>query len=351
MKNPYEVLEIQKDATEEDIKKAYRKLAFQYHPDKNPNDKTAEEKFKEVSAAYEILNNPEKRKLYDTYGTADPRVAQQAGQDGFIDPLDFVRRAGGFGFDFADIFGGVPHSKGHMRGQDLQHGLTISFMDAALGATKTISVDYPYRCDVCRGTGAENGTAIKQCETCGGQGKLGQRQGFMQILRTCPGCQGKGNTVITKCPHCSNGMKTKNEILKVSIPVGIDNGSVLRLSGKGMPGEGGFENGDLYLQINIIPHNKFKRDGLTIFVEEEIDYLDSILGTKINVETIHGIMKLKIPAGTQPGSILKIKEKGIIKNEGHKGDHLVGIKVTVPSKLSAEEKALLEQLKTLKTKG
>jgi len=351
MKNPYEVLEIQKGATEKDIKKAYHRLAVQFHPDHNPNDATAEEKFKEISAAYEVLSDPEKRELYDTHGTTDPRAAAPGHDAGYIDPLEFIRRAGGFGGRTVDdLFGGSPYSKRSMQGQDLQDTINITFIEAAMGANKTIAINYPSKCNFCKGTGAENGTALKQCETCNGQGKIGQRNGFMQILSTCPGCRGKGHTILSKCQHCKNGMEIKTDTLKVSIPAGIDAGSILRLSGKGMPGEGGFESGDMYLRINIIPHAKFKRDGLTVFVEEEIDYIDAILGTKINIDTIHGIMKLTIPAGTQPGSVLKVKEKGIIKNERSKGDHLVGIKVNVPSKLSEDAKSLLEQLKALKTK-
>lgn len=350
MKNPYEVLGISKDANDEDIKKAYRKLAFQYHPDKNPNDKTAEEKFKEVGSAYDILTSPEKKQMYDAHGTIDPRevYSSQGPDTGYIDPIEFIRRAGGFG----DIFGHDAHSqKSNLRGEDVQYTISISFIEAALSATKTISVDYPLACSSCKGTGAAGATALKICEQCHGHGKIGQRQGFMHIMHTCQTCSGKGKIIITPCTDCVGGIKSKNETIKVSIPAGIEHGNILRLSGKGMPSQHGLENGDMYLRVNIAPHVKFKRDGLTIFSEEEIDYIDAILGTKINIDTIHGMIALKIPAGTQPGSMLKISEKGIIKSDGTKGNHLVGIKVTVPSQTTQEEKDLIEKLRILKQRG
>lgn len=343
MKNPYEVLGIPKEAKEDEIKKAYRKLALEHHPDHNAGSPESEEKFKEINAAYETLNDPEKRNLYDTYGTTDPRQAQGS----TVDPFDFVRQSGGFGFppDFFDFNNnyGRQH-KQSTKGSDITRNLSVTFMEAALGTTKDITIDYPYQCTSCHGTGAEFGKALKKCETCGGQGKLGQTNGFMQVIRTCPACRGKGKIILITCPDCSGGNKIRSETIKVHIPIGIDNGSGLRVSGKGMPSAITGEAGDLFLIIDMAPHPKFKRDRTTIYSEEEIDYIDAVLGTKIEVETIHGPVNLKIPAGTQPNNVLKIKGKGI-KNDDVEGDHLVGLKVIIPTRLSAKEKELLEQLK------
>ena len=343
--NPYEVLGIKKDANEQEIKKAFRELAFKYHPDRN-KDAGAEDKFKEISAAYEILSDPDKKNLYDTTGATSAREAHQ-NQGPTVDPFDIFRRAGGFGdwFDFDNNFGKQQNQRKQVRGQDITRMLEIDFLDAAKGAVKNVSIDYPYACTSCKGTGAEHGTSLQQCTNCGGKGKVGQRQGFMQILSTCQNCKGKGQNILIKCPDCIGGNKTKNETIKLTIPAGIEDGNAMKVAGKGQAGLFGNENGDLYLVISVKSHPKFKRDHTTIYSEQAIDYLDAILGTKVDVETIHGSVTLKIPAGIQPGHILKIKEKGIIKDREAKGDHLVGIKITIPTNLSAEEKTLLEKLR------
>ncbi len=342
MKNPYEVLGISKEATDDDIKKAYRQLALKYHPDHNQGSKESEEKFKEINSAYETLVDPEKRKTYDTFGTIDPRATSN---NGYIDPMEFIRRAGGFPDWFASEQ--YEQSNRSVRGDDIQKSITITFMDAALGATKNVSIDYPYECPTCKGTGAKDKESVEQCKMCNGQGKTGRRQGFMSILQTCAFCRGSGITIKAKCPECVDGSKIRNEKLKVSISAGLDPDNFIRLTGKGMPSSYGAGNGDLYLRVNITPHKKFKREELTIFAEEEINYIDAILGTKINIETIHGVIKLTIPPGTQPNSILKVKDKGIITNKD-KGDHLVGIKVKLPKNITEEEKELLEKLKNIK---
>jgi molecular chaperone DnaJ len=339
MNNPYETLGVAKDASDEDIKKAFHKLALQHHPDRNPDNKEAEERFKDISAAYETINTPEKRQTYDMGG----RVGSNPFSGGF-DPFDFIRNASAGG-NFNGWFGG--RGGRQTRGDDIQRTIQIDFMDSVLGATKKISVDYPLSCAACKGIGAKDGTALDVCKTCNGQGKMGQSHGFMQIISTCPACKGKGKTIITPCAECTNGIKIQVEALKVTIPAGIDNGTMLRLSGKGMPSQYGFDSGDMFLQIDIAPHQRFQRDGFSIFTTESISYLDAILGTKISVETIHGPVKLTVPPGTQPGSILNIKEKGIIKSEGIKGDHLAGIKVNIPAQLKPEELELLARLKEL----
>lgn len=339
MKSPYEILGISRGASKEEIKKAYRDLAKQTHPDKNPNDPSAEEKFKEVTAAYEVLSNPEKRQEYDLYGDINPR-AQHAGQDPFEHIRNAMNNSG-----FWNMGGGGRS----VRGDDIQQTIKIDFMDAAKGVTKKLSIDYPCACTACKGNGSKDGTSLKTCEMCNGVGKVGQNRGMMQILHSCPSCRGEGSTIIEVCTDC-RGRKTKikNEVIKFTIPAGINDRTTMRLQGKGMPSHYGAEPGDLYLSISIAPHPVFKRDGMTVFSEKTIGYLDAILGIKIPVETIHGGVKLKVPAGTQPNSVLKISGKGVIKGAA-KGDHLVGIKIEIPNKISQQEKELLQKLKGIKT--
>jgi molecular chaperone DnaJ len=332
MKNPYEVLGLTKDASEADIKKAYRSLAQTHHPDHGGNEET----FKEVSAAYETLNDPEKKQLFDTYGTDNPKNIHQ---DNMGPIFDFMRQAGGFGFSW----GGEQQS--NLNGDDIQQHLHITFMEAALGTSKNLNIEYPLKCSDCKGNGSLNGTNFKQCEKCGGHGKIGKQQGFMHILQTCSKCHGKGNIITAKCPSCNAGFKAKQEVLKVTIPAGIDNGNTMRLTGKGMPSEHGADNGDLYLRISVAEHEKFERRGAVILSEEKVNYLDAILGTKINVETIHGTIKLTIPEGTQPGDVLKMSGKGII-TKAESGDHLVLVKVDLPRELKDDERAILEQLRS-----
>ncbi|MFA5024032.1 MAG: DnaJ C-terminal domain-containing protein [Patescibacteria group bacterium] len=336
--NPYEVLGIQKTASEQEIKKAFRELAFKYHPDRN-KDPGAEDKFKEVSSAYEILNNPETRKMYDNFGTTSSRDIPNDNYDPFADLKKYANHPG-----FADWFGSEKTNNHQTRGQDVVKNITIDFMEAVLGANKTINIEYPFPCTSCNGTGAENGTSLKVCDACSGRGKIGKNQGFMHIIQTCRTCAGKGNIILNKCKECNRGTKTKTEKMTVDIPVGIDDGSAICIQGKGMSSPYG-DNGDLFIQIEITPHNKFKRDRLTIYSEEEIDYLDAILGTKIEVNTIHGAINMKIPAGIQPGHILKVSGKGIIKNDSIRGDHLIGIKVKIPNNIKDSERELLEQIR------
>lgn len=333
MRNPYDVLGITKDADDVKVKKAYHKLALQYHPDRNPDDPDAETKFKEISEAYEVLSSPEKRKMYDQYGHTNPRN---------IDPFEHIRSS--MGFDMGDIFGGG-RRQARMKGDDIRKSINISFMEAAHGCSKKISVSYNHQCKSCHGNGSENGTSMETCETCDGSGRVGMRDGFIQILQHCPSCHGRGMRVIKQCLDCKgSGKDSKVKNLKVTVPVGVEPGTVMRLSGKGMPSEYGAENGDLYLAINISRHPKFDRAGPNIYSVEEIGYIDAILGTKLKVETIHGHVKLTVPNGTQPESMLKISGKGI-KLPDYKGDHMVRVKVRIPETVSEEDKELLEQIK------
>lgn len=343
MKDPYAALGVEKDASASDIKKAYHKLALKYHPDKNPDDPSAEEKFKEISAAYDVLSDSQKRQQYDTYG--------EVGDQPKIDPFEFIRRAGGFSnLNFEDIFGGRRGRASSTRGDSVRRTIRIGFMDAAKGCDKKLSVEYPETCNKCRGNGSKDGTSIERCETCQATGKVGQNHGVMQVLHRCPVCKGKGYNIVEECEECAGlGTKNRTETLKVKIPAGINDGTTMRLNGKGMSSACGGPNGDLYLSISIEQHPKFKRQGTTIFSEETIDYLQAILGDKIDVDTIHGQVKLKVPAHTQPDSILKIAGKGICQDKNHKGDHLVILKVILPKKISPQEKELLKKLRNIKS--
>ena len=340
MKNPYAILGVEKTASGKEIKKAYHKLAMEWHPDKKQGDKQAEEKFKEISSAYEVLSNSEKRKQYDTYGDLNPRH-QESGIDDILRNMGF---GGGRGFNFDDIFGSARGGR-RVRGEDLRKTITIDFLEAAKGGSKSFKMHYPIICVSCTGNGSKNGKSRKVCDPCKGSGRTTYKQGFMQVVNSCNDCGGSGFQILEFCKDCNGaGEINKEESVKIIIPAGVDENTTMRLSGKGLPSEFGGENGDLFISLIIKPHSKFKRMGTAIQSEETIDYLDAILGTKIDVETIHGTVKLDIPAGIQPNNILKIKNEGIHKDK-NKGDHLVNIKVSIPKQISNEQKELLLKIK------
>ena len=318
---------------------------MEFHPDKNPGNKEAEEKFKEISAAYEVLGDDDKRKQYDTYGDITSRAQQQRPVD-FEDVLRNMGFGGG-GFSFnEDFFGGGRGRK--LRGEDLRKTITIDFMEAVKGTTKTFKVAYPVRCSSCSGNGSKDGKSLKTCATCNGTGKVGYRKSFMQVLNTCNTCKGEGFEVIEICRPCGgNGAVNKEETLKITIPAGIDEQTTMRLMSKGAPSEMGGEPGDLYISLNIKPHPKFKRVGSTIQADEEIHYIDAILGTSIEIETVHGVSKLDIPPGTQPNNMIKVASKGVHKDK-IKGDHIVNVKVKIPKNITDEERDLLLKIKNHK---
>lgn len=330
MKNPYDVLGVKKESSQQEIKKAYRTLAQQTHPDKNPNNPEAEEKFKEVSAAYEILSDPQKKAEYDQFGSIGGQNYQQYA--GGFDINDILEK---FGFGFG-------RQRKRSKGSDLKQEIILSFMEAAKGCNKEVSIEYPITCGDCNGTGAANESDIIKCNKCDGEGQSVYVNGFMRYINTCGSCSGTGKQITKKCNKCNgSGQYNKKEKLKVSIPAGIDNGSAVRLKGKGMPGPN--EPGDLYLYTVVMPHDRFVRYGLNIKSTHKISYLDAILGSKLKIDTIHGPVTLVIPSGTQPNSILKVSNKGI----NNKGNHLAVIEIDIPTKLSEKEKSILESIRNI----
>jgi molecular chaperone DnaJ len=337
MQNPYDVLGVKKDADTSEIKKAYRKLALENHPDKNPDNPKAEDKFKEISAAYEVLSDSKKRSEYDKYGSVGGQNFRQY-SSGFGGIEDIFSH---FGFNFNR------QSSQNTKGQDLKQKVILSFMDAAKGCNKEIHIEYPENCDKCSGTGAESDKDITVCSVCNGSGQTGYAQGAMRYISTCSGCGGTGNIITKKCSKC-NGSKQqhKKEKLKVSIPAGVDNGTTIRLRGKGMPGP--VEPGDLYLYTAIVQHETFKRHGMDIVSEHKVNYLDAILGSKLKIDTISGKVTLVIPPGTQPNSILKVSNKGIVTKNGN-GNHLAVIEIDIPKEISDKERVALEKIRGMKS--
>jgi molecular chaperone DnaJ len=339
-KDYYELLGISRNASEEEIKKVYRKLALQYHPDRNPGDKQAEEKFKEVSEAYQILSDPEKRAKYDQYGHA------AFGEGGpFAGGFDFTA---GFEDVFGDIFGeffGGGTRRGRARGDDLRYNLTLKFEEAVSGVEKKIKIPRHGPCDTCRGTGAKPGTAPQTCPTCRGRGQVSFQQGFFSVSRTCSQCQGQGTIIKDPCASCGgSGRLRKLHTLNVKIPAGVDTGSRLKLRGEGENGPPGGAPGDLYVVIQVEPHPIFVRDNLDILCDIPISFTQAALGAEIDVPTLNGKVKMKIPPGTQSGKVFRMKGKGITDVQGYRqGDQHVRVSVETPTHLTARQKELLKE--------
>jgi len=348
----YEVLGVSRDATEDEIKKAFRKLARKYHPDVNKEDKDAADKFKEINEAYEVLKDPEKRARYDKFGHAG------VGQGGF-DAGDFggfgnFGNFGGFGSDiFEDIFdifgGGFRRSsrRGPTRGADLRYDLEITLEEAAFGAEKDIEIFRMERCNRCNGTGAKPGTSPKTCPTCGGSGQVRKVQnlGPMQFtnVTTCGNCGGRGYIIEEACPKChGRGQAKVSRKLKIKIPAGVDTGSQLRMSREGEPGELGGPPGDLYVVIRVKPHKLFVRQGDDLIYEAPISFVQAALGDEIEIPTLEEKVKLKIPEGTQPGTRFRLRSKGIPHIKGYgRGDIIVRVDVVIPKNLNDKQKELL----------
>lgn len=350
----YEVLGVDKNASEADIKKAFRKLARKYHPDVNPGDKDAEAKFKEINEAYDVLSNAEKRQQYDQFGHDAPNFGGAGGFGGF--------GGGGFGTsadfgDLGDIFnmffgggGGGAQANGPRQGNDLRYDLTLTFEEAVFGCKKTITVDRWVTCSTCGGSGAKPGTSPETCSRCHGTGRVTSMQqtpfGRMQTQTTCPECGGTGKVIKEKCPDCGGtGRKRESKSLEVNIPAGVDNGTRLRMASEGEAGENGGPAGDLYIYIRVRPHDIFTRDDNDIYMEQKINVAQAALGDEIEVPTLEGRIKFTIPAGVQSGARFRLKGKGVKSMRGYgKGDQYVTVTIETPKNLSAEQRELFEKL-------
>lgn len=358
----YEVLGVSKDASSDDLKKAYRKLAKQYHPDMNPGDKTAETKFKEVNEAYEVLNDPAKRQRYDQFGHAGVDPSYGGGGAGY--------GGGGFGgFDVGDIFesffgggfsgfGGSSRTRnpnGPIRGNDINVTLGLSFMEAAKGCKQQIQVQRLEKCDVCGGSGAKSGTTAETCTECGGTGqvKVSQRTpiGVIQTTRTCSKCSGKGKVVKEPCPDCRGmGRVRHTRTLEVSVPAGIDDGQTFVLRGQGDQGVNGGPSGDVNIMVTLRPDTLFERDGFDVWCDIPITFSQAVLGDEITVPTIDGKVKYTVPEGTQSGTVFRLRNKGIQYVNGRgRGDQYVKVNIEVPRNLTGKQKEALRKFEELST--
>lgn len=339
----YEVLGVSRDASERDIKKAYKRLAMKYHPDKNPGDDTATDKFKEVKHAYEILTDAQKRAAFDQYGHA---AFEQGGGGGF---------GGGGGGDFNDIFGDVfgdifggrrgGQQQRSQRGADLRYNMELSLEEAVRGVSKEIDVPTYVNCEKCAGSGAKVGTSPQVCGTCHGQGQVQMRQGFFAVQQTCPTCHGRGKIIKEACDSChGQGRIKKTKTLSVKIPAGVDTGDRIRLTGEGEAGEFGASSGDLYVQVHVRDHHIFTRDANNLYCEVPVSFTMSALGGEVEVPTLDGRVNLKVPAETQTGRMFRMRGKGVqsVRGGGF-GDLICKLVVETPVSLSSKQKELLRE--------
>lgn len=354
----YSVLGVDKSADEKEIKKAYRRLAMKYHPDKNPDDPTAEEKFKEATLAYEVLTDAKKRSAYDRMGHSAFEQGMNNGGFG---------GGGGFGGDFGDIFGdifgafgggrggfsdffGGGNSRRASKGADLLYRLTLDLEEAVKGCKKEVNYKTSVTCSTCHGKGAKSDADIVTCTTCGGHGQVRMQQGFFVMQQTCPQCGGSGKQIKNPCMDChGTGKQQKSQTLEVSIPAGVDDGDRVRLSGKGEAGDNGMPNGDLYVEIHVKPHDTFTRNGADLHLDVPINISTAALGDEVEIPTLDGRLKIKIAEGTQSGKLLRVRGKGVTTvRGGMQGDLICRIIVETPTNLTAEQKSLLAQFaKTL----
>ncbi len=341
--NYYDILHVNSSSSDDEIKKAYRKLAMKYHPDRNPGDKSAEEKFKEVTEAYEVLSDPEKRTIYDTYGR------EGLLNRGYRGPGNFEDIFSSFGDIFGDIFGGgfgrSQGRKGPRPGSDLRYDLTITFMEAVHGITKEVELSKPETCWTCEGSGLRPGYQAETCPTCQGRGQVVRAQGFFRVSTTCPQCQGEGERITEPCNDCNGiGLVEKKKKVSLKVPAGVDTGAQMRLRGEGEGGRKGGQPGDLYVIIHVEEHEFFHREGENIYCRFPVSIDQAALGFQAKIPTIHGHKKLTIPKGTQSGQMFTIKNEGVpyLRGSG-KGDMIVDIHVVTPTNLTKRQTELLRE--------
>ncbi len=351
----YEVLGVSRDVSDEDCKKAYRKLAVKFHPDKNPGDKSAEGKFKELGEAYEVLSDADKRAAYDRYGHSAFQqgggAGPSAGQGGFHDPSDiFSQVFGGRGGIFDELFGGGRSgSGGDATGSDLRYDLELNFEEAVRGCEKKISVSKLDSCSDCNGTGAQSGSGKVTCGTCRGKGRVIRSNGIFSVQQTCPTCNGQGSNIEKPCRKChGKGQQERRSEITIRIPAGVDTGIRLRQRGKGEAGFRGAPAGDLYVILRVRAHEIFQRDGEDLLCEVPISFVTATLGGELSIPTLNGPMPIKIPAGTQSSTIFRLRGKGVpsLSNSGS-GDLHVRVIVEVPVKLSREQRVKLEEFSAI----
>jgi len=342
----YEILSVSKSSDGTTIKKAYRKLAMKFHPDRNPDDKEAESKFKECSEAYEVLSDEKKRQIYDTYGHEGLK------NSGYQGPGNFEDMFSGLGDLFGDLFGGGRSRQrrgGPQPGNDLRYDIEIDFMEAVHGISKEVEINRRDTCWTCEGSGCRPGHKRETCPSCHGRGQVIRSQGFFQVSSTCPQCHGEGEIVTDPCNDCNGaGLVEKRKKVSLKIPAGVDTGAQMRLRGQGEGGRRGGQSGDLYVVIHVHEHEFFKRDHQTIYCEFPVSMVQAALGCKTNVPTIHGKKKLSIPAGSQSGARFTLKKEGIPSlRGGANGDMIVQLQVKTPVNLCAEQKKVLENFDKL----
>jgi molecular chaperone DnaJ len=344
----YEILGVGRDADAAELKAKYRKLALQYHPDRNPDNKEAEDKFKEAAEAYEVLTDPQKRRVYDQYGHKGLAGTGFSGAGGFEDIFS------SFGDIFEDFFGFGGSKRGRggqrtQRGQDLRYDLTIEFMEAAFGTEKELSIEKMQVCGTCQGEGCKPGTHPEVCGTCRGTGQHTQSQGFFTVRTTCPTCHGRGKRITSPCPEChGRGQVYVKKTVSLKVPAGVDSGSRLRLNGEGESSPNGGSPGDLYVFLQVKPHKYFQRNQDDVICLAEISFVQATLGAKIIVKTLTGEETLKIPPGTQYGDTFRLPSQGIASlRSGQRGDQIIQVEIKTPTKLSKKQEKLLKEFEDL----
>ena len=342
----YEVLGVSKNATDDEIKRAYRKKAKECHPDLHPDDKSAVERFKELNEANEVLSDPDKRARYDQFGFEDPMAGMGGGGGNPFGGFDF----GGMGDIFDQLFNGgmggrASRNQGPVQGNDLRYELKITFEEAAKGCEKSFEIYRNELCDTCKGNGAKPGTSPATCPNCNGTGQIRQSGGWMTTVRTCPACGGAGKVVREKCTACGGtGRMRRKRTVTVKVPAGIDNGQTIIMNGQGEPGLRGGPSGDLYIVVGVKPHKVFRREGYNLLLDFPVSFVTAALGGDVEVPTLSGPVKYRIPEGTQPGTEFRIKGAGIqmLRSSG-KGDLILKVRVEIPKRLNNKQKDLLRQ--------